>query len=471
MTMAMLDLAAKLVATEATMPGSAIAPDGEEVANGFADLLQQLVGEGGKRPSGEDAETAGSDGEPGNGQGNMGAVPNALALPLPQLQAALASAVSGFALARAQGDVADEVPAGEAERDLLALSRLVARKASEADGTGLVMPSDDDVAMPGAATGLKAWLEGPHAAAALQTGAREARPMNLAVLSVATHFAPVAPVSDNPMSAAPIAGARATLAQAVANAAGDVVEPSDDDAMPAQAETYATVPKSAVTMSLAGRDASGGGRHDERGGGHDAVKLTVDAEAMPVAATNDAAELQVGSVTASPARQVGDELARALAGESVRPTVSHSETRAAPGKLKVLHIQLQPESLGTVTVRMEIKADVLELRIDAARAETAELIQRHREVLSSLMRSAGYSADDASIRVTCGDAAMTVSAAASAGDGGSSNSGQGSQTAGDRSAQSHGRDGGERRGEQQRPPGRDQPTDGSASRDDRDLYL
>lgn len=473
MTMAMLDLAAKLAMPESTLPGTATAPTGEDVASGFGDLLQALVGDGAKRQGGDDEA-----GEPGDGHGaeqsTASSVSNPLALPLPQLQAALATAISGFAFARAEAATGGEEPTADVERDIMMLSRLVARKASEADGKVLQMPSDDTLAMPDTAPALQAWLNGPYAAAAPQTGAREARPMNLAVLSVATHFAPVTAVSESPMVANVTDGAAVTgalQAQLAPDVNGNSAAPASDDVLSSKDATASNVSTSAVAMPVADQDATAGRQHEQRGGRQDAPDLAADADVGDVAQATDVArptEVPASNVTAPPARQVGEEVARALAGGGAPPSAAHGDTRPAPGKLKVLHIQLQPESLGTVTVRMEIKVDVLELRIDAVRAETADLIQRDREVLSSLIRSAGYSADDASIRVTHGDASMAVLAASSS-DGTSTGSGQG--TAGDRSAHSHGRESGERRGEQQRQSGRGHSQDGAADRDERELYL
>jgi len=66
--------------------------------------------------------------------------------------------------------------------------------------------------------------------------------------------------------------------------------------------------------------------------------------------------------------------------------------------LKVLTIQLHPVELGAVTVRIALKNDALELRIDAGRRETARLLDADRESLSGLLRSAGYSVDALTVR-------------------------------------------------------------------------
>ena len=53
--------------------------------------------------------------------------------------------------------------------------------------------------------------------------------------------------------------------------------------------------------------------------------------------------------------------------------------------MKVLHIRLQPADLGTVTIRMSLKDDALELHLEAARSETAQVIGKDKEALSHLL--------------------------------------------------------------------------------------
>ena len=61
--------------------------------------------------------------------------------------------------------------------------------------------------------------------------------------------------------------------------------------------------------------------------------------------------------------------------------------------------QLQPDGLGTVTIRMSVKDQSLRLDLEVGRGETAHLIQRDRETLSALLRSAGYLIDGVDVRI------------------------------------------------------------------------
>ena len=119
---------------------------------------------------------------------------------------------------------------------------------------------------------------------------------------------------------------------------------------------------------------------------------------------------------------------------------------------------------------------MLELHIDAARAETADLIQRDREVLSSLLRAVGYTADDAQIRVTHADPSVTaaMSANGDSGLGSSSQSGAqaGSQTPGERSSGSQERDGnGGRRGQNEHGAGSDREAQSRRANEATGIYL
>jgi chemotaxis protein MotD len=77
-------------------------------------------------------------------------------------------------------------------------------------------------------------------------------------------------------------------------------------------------------------------------------------------------------------------------------------TPAAPTSLpqpvKVVTIQLSPAELGTLTVRISLRNDALELQVEASRRETAQMVDADRETLSSLLRSAGYHVDAVTVR-------------------------------------------------------------------------
>jgi chemotaxis protein MotD len=106
----------------------------------------------------------------------------------------------------------------------------------------------------------------------------------------------------------------------------------------------------------------------------------------------------------SPVQQIVDRIAAQLVDaqrSEAQPAQSvRSASLSSGAPLRVLSIQLQPADLGTVTVRMSLKEDTLELQLEAANPETARLISKDREALSGLLRSAGYLIDGLSVQVT-----------------------------------------------------------------------
>ena len=97
----------------------------------------------------------------------------------------------------------------------------------------------------------------------------------------------------------------------------------------------------------------------------------------------------------SPASQI----ARSVTAEIAASNRSGSNT---DGVLKVLHIELQPQNLGSVTVRMSLKDDVISLHMETSRHETAAAIEKERSALTSALKSSGYVVDEITTQATDG---------------------------------------------------------------------
>jgi flagellar hook-length control protein FliK len=127
----------------------------------------------------------------------------------------------------------------------------------------------------------------------------------------------------------------------------------------------------------------------------------------------------------SPALQIAEQIKSDLtsAPASGAPFVERapSYAKASEPVLKVLHIQLQPADLGAVTVRMSLKDDALELKLDVSQQGTAHLIQKDHEALSQALRSAGYLLDGVTVQVAEPDRTQMAS-------GQSGQQGQGAQS-------------------------------------------
>ena len=106
-------------------------------------------------------------------------------------------------------------------------------------------------------------------------------------------------------------------------------------------------------------------------------------------------------------RGLADTAAVVSSATPSRSEATPASASSAAGVVKVVTIQLQPADLGTVTVRMSMKNDELDLQLQVERHETARLLQNDREKLAEVLRVAGYRIDDVGIvmKVVAQDAA------------------------------------------------------------------
>ena len=75
-----------------------------------------------------------------------------------------------------------------------------------------------------------------------------------------------------------------------------------------------------------------------------------------------------------PAHQVAGQIvaaAHAIEREGAQPTGTVAAKPAASSVVKVLRLELQPADLGTITIRMSLKQDGLDIRVEASRHDTA----------------------------------------------------------------------------------------------------
>jgi chemotaxis protein MotD len=128
-----------------------------------------------------------------------------------------------------------------------------------------------------------------------------------------------------------------------------------------------------------------------------------EAASLPIDPAVVSAEEPATAPVPQPAQQIANRISTEVAAfEVVDRFVTEPNQVATKPVLKVLQIQLQPAELGTVTIRMELREAGLELHVEAARAETAEIIRGDKDALSNLLRSSGYNVDVSSIRVVEG---------------------------------------------------------------------
>jgi chemotaxis protein MotD len=102
-------------------------------------------------------------------------------------------------------------------------------------------------------------------------------------------------------------------------------------------------------------------------------------------------------------QKIVDRIAPDLATAPAQPAASSADAappdmrRGPDAPIRMLTLQLDPPSMGTVTVRMRLAGDAVEVRLSAERPETTQLLRQERGALMDAMQSAGYSFDIASI--------------------------------------------------------------------------
>lgn len=136
--------------------------------------------------------------------------------------------------------------------------------------------------------------------------------------------------------------------------------------------------------------------------GTDAVTIEAPRPEMPLAqAVPPETANGPAPVPASPLRQIVDAVAAqlpaapaAMAAQSARPVPASTEA----GPLKILTLQLHPADLGSVLVRMRLQDGRLEMSLRTSREETAERLRKEGDLLSGLLREAGYEPEAVTIQ-------------------------------------------------------------------------
>ena len=209
----------------------------------------------------------------------------------------------------------------------------------------------------------------------------EATTVTIAGTKQETHFAPVA----------------AHHSAAAAGPSRPVADSSiRQDAVADRGETALDAPRGpAVGAQQGGSEANGKSDGEPSRDGSAGDRRTAQASGVTGAEFVAAA---AGTTEVSDAASPAQQIARRVAGElGAGGNLAAARVETAPGgpggMMKVLHIQLSPANLGTVTVHVSLKDNVLNLHVETARHETALAIEKDRELLSTALKQSGYMVD------------------------------------------------------------------------------
>lgn len=128
-----------------------------------------------------------------------------------------------------------------------------------------------------------------------------------------------------------------------------------------------------------GRGASGGSSQQQG----TATFMSMLAGAAPQAVRDT---VEVGVDVAAVSDQIATEVRAELKAGGIG-------SEGADGRVKILNLELKPANLGSVTVRIALKDNVVSVHIEAQRHETLAVIEREREALGAALQSAGYAVD------------------------------------------------------------------------------
>lgn len=95
-------------------------------------------------------------------------------------------------------------------------------------------------------------------------------------------------------------------------------------------------------------------------------------------------------------RQVAEAISSEMSSFGA-PDVAGTEPNSLAGPVRVLEIQLHPDDLGTVNVRLRLTSQGLEVRLRASNPDTARMLEQDRAALGEILRSAGYQPGDIQI--------------------------------------------------------------------------
>ncbi len=253
-------------------------------------------------------------------------------------------------------------------------------------------------------------------------GATVAQDVKIVSVKVETHFAAA---KTDPATTG--FAQRLAMTQITGSASGSKVSETQSVKLDAHAGREPGQDASAVDPTKEARGQFVAGRGMDRRGsdsaglgagkGHGEAKedvgsMRADAVAAVASPSSDTSQAGVaGGVMQQVSGRIlatAHELRAAASATPASPVADAASGVSAP--VRVLSINLHPEELGSVTVRMSLVGDALEVQIEAELPDTAQMLKIDSDQLSDMLRTAGIQVDGLTVRAAAPDAVSNSSA-------------------------------------------------------------
>ena len=185
--------------------------------------------------------------------------------------------------------------------------------------------------------------------------------------------------------------------------------------------------------------ADAGDRAPGRTGRIDQETTSVAGQATTATASSGAAQAGVGAIGANglssaPVSQLADivasaaeELASQGGGAAPSGATVNSADAARMAPVKELDVQLNPASLGALTIQMRLNNGNLSVTIKVDKSDTLKLIENERSSITDKLQSLNFSVDSLTVKASDAVAPSSASASADASNTGTSNYGEAQQ--------------------------------------------
>lgn len=208
---------------------------------------------------------------------------------------------------------------------------------------------------------------------------------------------PAAPADD----AATAKDAASEIARDEADAKADGAAAADGDRTKLAATTEGADDNPATQGStvvagdaqVAGGDAGRSGAGGSTTGNQDGSGQTTTATSGATTAGGSSASLPTPTLQRLAGAILTEAQSTAAGVAKTSATTTGEQAPASGGPVKILTIRLQPDELGTVTVRMRLVGNALEMQFRVSNSDTAELLKRDRQALTEILKASGYDTD------------------------------------------------------------------------------